>query len=81
MSASRLHRLVQWFALALCLAPGACSDTLTFADIVPQAPKFELKSLPSSPARMLGPPTLIGPDGSCVRRQRASSPAPASRSR
>jgi hypothetical protein len=66
LSGIALHRLVQGFALALCLAPGACSDTLTFADLAPQAPKFELKSLPSSPARVLGPPTLIGPDGSCM---------------
>jgi hypothetical protein len=38
----------------------------TADDLIPQAPKFELKTLPSTPVRRLGPPALVGPDGSCA---------------
>jgi hypothetical protein len=37
----------------------------TAEDMLPLAPKFELKTLPTSPVRQLGPPALVGPDGSC----------------
>lgn len=52
-------------AAAMMLA--ACSNIRvpTADDLVPQAPKFELKTLPSTPVRRLGPPGLVGPDGNC----------------
>ena len=44
----------------------ACSGLPTVDDLIPQAPKFELKTLPSNPSfRPSRPPTLIGADGSC----------------
>jgi hypothetical protein len=62
-------RRVRVAAVAAALAglPVACSSfrVPTADDLVPQAPKFEFKTLPSSPVRKLGPPTLVGPDGSC----------------
>jgi hypothetical protein len=53
-------------AFALGLAVSGCSESFSIVDITPQAPKFELKSLPSIPPRVLGPPALLGPDGSCA---------------
>ena len=39
----------------------------TVDDLIPNTPKFELKTLPPSrPIRPLGAPSLIGPDGSCA---------------
>jgi len=38
----------------------------TADDLIPQTPKFELKTLPNAPVRKLGPPALVGPDGSCA---------------
>jgi hypothetical protein len=52
-------------ALAGVLAACGSIRVPTADDLVPQAPKFELKTLPSTPVRKLGPPTLVGPDGSC----------------
>jgi hypothetical protein len=52
-------------AAAALLAAG-CSGLPTADDLLPQAPKFEFKTLPSNPSmRALGPPALIGPEGSC----------------
>jgi len=62
-------RRIRVAALAAVLTGllAACSAIRvpTTDDLVPQAPKFELKTLPSAPVRRLGPPTLVGPDGSC----------------
>jgi hypothetical protein len=45
----------------------ACSGLPTVDDLIPQAPKFELKTLPSNPSfRPSKPPTLIAADGSCA---------------
>jgi len=46
----------------------ACSSfrVPTADDLIPQAPKFELKTLPTAPVRALGPPSLVNPDGSCA---------------
>lgn len=52
-------------ALAGLLAACGSIRVPTADDLVPQAPKFEMKTLPSTPVRKLGPPTLVGPDGSC----------------
>ena len=54
----------------LLAATAACSSfsvpSLPAAeDMLPLAPKLELKTLPTSPVRQLGPPALVGPDGSC----------------
>jgi hypothetical protein len=39
----------------------------TVEDLLPQPPKFELKTIPQQPAlRTLGPPALLAPDGSCA---------------
>jgi len=56
------------FAATLPALLAACSaiQVPTAEDLMPQAPKFELKTLPSSPIRRLGPPTLVGPDGACT---------------
>jgi hypothetical protein len=54
------------FACALALGLSACSESFSVVDLTPQAPKFELKSLPSIPPRVLGPPALIAPDGTCT---------------
>jgi hypothetical protein len=53
-------------ALVLGLGVGACSESFSVVDLTPQAPRFELKSLPSIPQRVLGPPALIAPDGTCA---------------
>ena len=38
----------------------------TAYDLLPNAPKFEFRTLPPTRSlRALGPPSLIGPDGSC----------------
>jgi hypothetical protein len=69
------HRLrVAAFAVALAGLLAACSAIRvpTADDLVPQTPKFEFKTLPSSPVRKLGPPTLVGPDGSCGPASRES---------
>ena len=55
----------------LLAAVAACSSFSvpslpTAEDMLPLAPKLELKTLPTSPVRQLGPPTLVGPDGSCA---------------
>jgi hypothetical protein len=52
---------------AAALATGCSGLSIPTADdLIPQAPKFELKTMPSNPAlRALGPPALIGPEGSC----------------
>jgi len=52
--------------LVLAVGVSACSESVSLIDLAPQAPKFELKSLPSIPQRVLGPAALIGPDGSCA---------------
>jgi hypothetical protein len=64
---------VRWFrAIAFAVPlPGllaACSaiQVPTAEDLIPQAPKFELKTIATSPIRRLGPPALVGPDGSCA---------------
>jgi len=52
----------------LAVAAAACSSVSlpTADDLIPNAPKFELKTLPSNaPLRSTKPPTLIGQDGSC----------------
>src|SRR5215831_6074661 len=54
----------------LLAATAACSSfsvpSLPAAeDMLPLAPKLELKTLPTSPVRQLGPPALVGADGSC----------------
>ena len=50
----------------LVLGLAACSDSFSIVDLAPQAPRLELKSLPSIPPRVLGPPSLLNPDGSCA---------------
>jgi len=59
----RLAALLSATAVVL----GGCSAIRvpTADDLVPQAPRFELKSLPSAPVRRLGPAALVGPDGNC----------------
>jgi hypothetical protein len=64
---------LRWFrAIAFAVPlPGllaACSaiQVPTAEDLIPQAPKFELKTIATSPIRRLGPPALVGPDGSCA---------------
>jgi hypothetical protein len=68
LSGAASHRLAPRFACAGALALGlvACSESFSIVDLTPQVPKFELKSLPSSPVRVLGPPALIAPDGTCA---------------
>jgi hypothetical protein len=62
---------VRWVLIAAftaaALAAGCSGVRIPTADdLIPQAPKFELKTMPSNPAlRALGPPALIGPEGSC----------------
>jgi len=63
---------VKWCLLA-ALAPGlaglaGCSSfhVPDPGDLVPQAPKFELKTLPTAPVRTLGTPVLVNPDGTCA---------------
>jgi hypothetical protein len=51
--------------MAIVLAGCGSIRVPTADDLVPQAPKFELKTLPSTPVRRLGPPALVGPDGNC----------------
>jgi len=62
-------RLGQFFCICgplLGLAT-SCVNLPTADDLIPQAPKFELKTLPSQPSlRPLGAPTLLGADGSCA---------------
>jgi hypothetical protein len=54
------------FLAAFTSALGACSSLPAATDLMPQAPKFEFKTLPPArPIRALGAPSLIGPDGSC----------------
>ena len=55
-------------APALTALAAACASfhTPTADDVIPLAPKLEFKNLPSSPVRVLGPPTLMAPDGSCA---------------
>src|SRR5947209_7086062 len=63
-----MRRSVRTAAAALAaVMVAACGGMRvpTAEDLIPQAPKFELKTLPSSPVQRLGPPTLVGPDGSC----------------
>jgi hypothetical protein len=51
----------------LAVLVSACSSTPTVQDLLPQAPKFEFRTLPPARnIRALGAPSLIGPDGSCV---------------
>jgi hypothetical protein len=51
----------------LAIALAACSSLPTVDDLIPQAPKFEVKTLPSNPSlRPTKPPALIGQDGSCA---------------
>jgi hypothetical protein len=58
--------LASAFAPTFAVVVGACSNVPTLYDLAPQAPKFEFKTLPPTRAfRTLGPPSLIGPDGSC----------------
>jgi hypothetical protein len=56
-------------ASALVLIIGACSMP-HWQDVAPKAPRFvDFSPLPTNPTRAthtLGPPTLIGPDGSCA---------------
>lgn len=60
----RVVRAVSMGVIVLALA--ACSGLPTADDLIPQAPKFELKTLPSNPSfRPSKPPTLIAADGSC----------------
>jgi len=63
--ARRIRGALGAAALAGFLAACGSIRVPTADDLVPQAPKFEFKTLPSSPVRKLGPPTLVGPDGSC----------------
>jgi hypothetical protein len=54
------------FLAAFTSTLAACSNLPTATDLMPQAPKFEFRTLPPSrPIRALGAPSLIGPDGSC----------------
>jgi hypothetical protein len=65
---SGFDRLRGFFVLGFVASVAACSgiNMPTTDDLIPQAPKFELKTLPPSrPIRPLGAPSLIGPDGSC----------------
>ena len=56
--------------LAMAAGVAACGSVTmptTVDDVLPNAPKFEFKTLPPSrPIRQLGVPNLIGPDGSCA---------------
>ena len=62
----RVVRAVSMGLIVPALALAACSGLPTADDLIPQAPKFELKTLPSNPSfRPSKPPTLIGADGSC----------------
>jgi hypothetical protein len=63
-STGRIFRAGTIGVIAVALA--ACSGLPTADDLIPNAPKFELKTLPSNPSfRASRPPTLIGADGSC----------------
>jgi hypothetical protein len=55
--------------LAVAASVAACGSVNmpTTDDLLPNAPKFEFKTLPPSrPIRPLGAPSLIGPDGGCA---------------
>ena len=58
-----------WLLSALvpaAVAMGACSNVPQVGDLLPNAPKFEVRTLPPARhLRALGSPVLIGPDGSC----------------
>jgi hypothetical protein len=55
------------FAFTSTLAVAACSGLPAAQDFLPQAPKLEFRTLPPTrPIRALGPPRLIGRDGSCA---------------
>jgi hypothetical protein len=61
---------VRWFFLVVAAASAAGCGGIsmpTTDDLIPNAPKFEFKTLPPSrPIRPLGVPSLIGQDGSCA---------------
>jgi hypothetical protein len=60
--------LAGWLGV-LAVALAACSGfrVPTADDLIPNAPKFELRTLPNNPPlRSTRPPALIGPDGSCA---------------
>ena len=59
-------------ALAAGLAGCSGIRVPTADDLIPQAPKFELKTLPSAPVRRLGPPALVNADGTCSAPSRES---------
>ena len=67
MSVFDCLRRVSWIAVAAGLAACGSVNMPTADDLLPNAPKFEFKTLPPSrPIRPLGVPSLIGPDGSCA---------------
>ena len=70
-----LTRHVGMAATALLAATlAACGGfrTPSADDLIPNAPKFELKTLPTSPVQRLGPPGLVGADGTCAAPARQS---------
>jgi hypothetical protein len=62
---ARLFRLAACVPVILTAASCSSIHVPTADDLIPQSPKFELKTLPTAPVRRLGTPVLINPDGSC----------------
>lgn len=63
---TRHTRMIAAALLAASVAGCGGFRTPAAEDLIPNAPKFELKTLPTSPVQKLGPPTLVGADGNCA---------------
>ena len=69
----RLHMSDVWRPVGagslamLVIALAACSMAPTVDDFIPNAPKFEVRTLPSNPSlRPTKAPALVGQDGGCA---------------